>query len=131
MMIVITSPSTSRVPSVCSSMLELFPHASAGPKASRESLRELLRPRTGIASSRSAHTRPGGGAALRRLAAVLELAGGGVPAALAAAAAREASRASYLYLGERRVHGARGPRLRDWAVVDNVGGETLREEIDR
>jgi predicted transcriptional regulator of viral defense system len=77
-----------------------------------------------------ARRRPGGGAALRRLAAILELVGTDVPPPLAAAAAA-AEGASYLYLGERRLHGTHGRRLRDWAVVDNVGAETLREEIER
>jgi len=75
--------------------------------------------------------RPIGGAALRRLAATLELAGAEVPADLAAAASAVAADASYLYLGERRLHGARGRRLRQWAVVDNVGAESLREEVAR
>lgn len=78
-----------------------------------------------------AEQRPAGGAALRRLAAILELTGAEVPPALAAAARASAEGASYLYLGERRLHGATGPRLRDWAVVDNVGAATLREEIVR
>jgi predicted transcriptional regulator of viral defense system len=69
--------------------------------------------------------------ALRRLAAVLDLAGEDVPPALAAAAASAATRASDLYLGERRLYGAQGHRLPRWAVVDNVGEETLREEIAR
>lgn len=73
---------------------------------------------------------PAGGAALRRLAAVLESLGVQPPAPLArAAAVRPAT--SYLYLGERRIHGTRGRRLTRWAVVDNVGSETLREEVDR
>jgi predicted transcriptional regulator of viral defense system len=77
-----------------------------------------------------AHRRPDGHRALRRLAAILELADAHVPSALGASASAEAG-ASYLYLGERRVHGAQGRRLRQWAVVDNVGAEALREEIDR
>ena len=75
--------------------------------------------------------RPVGGAALRRLAATLELAGAEVPAELAAAAGAAAVGASYMYLGERRLHGAHGRRLRQWAVVDNVGAESLREEVAR
>jgi predicted transcriptional regulator of viral defense system len=77
-----------------------------------------------------ARRRPGGGAALRRLAAILELAGADVPSVLATAAAA-GPQTSYLYLGERRVHGTHGRRLRAWAVVDNVGAEALREEIQR
>lgn len=77
-----------------------------------------------------ARRRPGGVAALRRLAAILDLLDVKVPAALATAAAAP-SGASYLYLGERRLHGARGRRMARWAVVDNVGVETLREEIGR
>jgi hypothetical protein len=29
------------------------------------------------------------------------------------------------------LYGTHGRHLRDWAVVDNVGAETLREEIER
>lgn len=77
-----------------------------------------------------ARQRSGGVAALRRLAAILDLLDVEVPVALATAAAAP-SGTPYLYLGERRLHGARGPRLNRWAVVDNVGVETLREEIGR
>jgi len=77
-----------------------------------------------------AHKRSGGGAALRRLAAILELVGTDIPPPLSAAAATD-SGTSYLYLGERRLHGTHGRRLRDWAIVDNVGAEILREEIER
>jgi predicted transcriptional regulator of viral defense system len=75
-----------------------------------------------------ARKRPAGAAAVRRLAATLDLLDIEVPAPLANAAATDDS---YLYLGERRLYGARGPRLARWAVVDNVGVETLREEIGR
>ena len=75
--------------------------------------------------------RPSGGAGLRRLAATLELAGEDVPVELAAAAGGAAVGASYLYLGERRLHGTHGRRLPQWAVVDNVGTEALREEVAR
>ena len=68
---------------------------------------------------------------LRRLAAVLEIADEEVPPALAGAAETAACGASYLYLGERRLYGAQGRRLPRWAVVDNVGQETIREEISR
>ncbi len=77
-----------------------------------------------------ARERPGGGAALRRLATTLDLLGVEIPTPLATAAAACAG-TSYLYLGERRLYGARGRRLAQWAVVDNVGVETLREEIAR
>lgn len=77
-----------------------------------------------------ARRRPRGAAALRRLAAILDLLDIEVPAALAHAATAP-SGMSYLYLGERRLHGARGRRMARWAVVDNVGVETLREEIAR
>ena len=77
-----------------------------------------------------ARERPGGGAALRRLAAILDLLDVKIPTPLATAAAACAG-TSYLYLGERRLHGARGRRLARWSVVDNVGVETLREEIAR
>lgn len=78
-----------------------------------------------------AGVRPNGGAALRRLAATLELTEGDVPDDLGRAASAAARDASYLYLGERRLHGAHGRRLRQWAVVDNVGAESLREELAR
>jgi predicted transcriptional regulator of viral defense system len=74
--------------------------------------------------------RGGGTAALRRLAATLELVEREVPAPLAAAATVVGG-TPHLYLGERRLHGTRGRRLRDWAVVDNVGAERLVEEVDR
>jgi predicted transcriptional regulator of viral defense system len=73
----------------------------------------------------------GRSSALRRLAAVLEIAGEEVPPALADAAGTAAAGLPYLYLGERRVYGAHGHRLPRWAVVDNVGDETVREEIGR
>jgi predicted transcriptional regulator of viral defense system len=77
-----------------------------------------------------ARERPGGGAALRRLAAILDLLDVKVPAAPPTEVAACAG-TSYLYLGERRLYGARGRRLAQWRVVDNVGVETLREEIAR
>jgi predicted transcriptional regulator of viral defense system len=77
-----------------------------------------------------ARERPGGGAALRRVAAILDLLDVKVPPPLATTAAACAG-TSYLYLGERRLYGARGRRLARWSVVDNVGVETLREEIAR
>jgi predicted transcriptional regulator of viral defense system len=76
-----------------------------------------------------AQQRPNGAAALRRLAAIVELLGLEVPAPLAAAA--DGADESYLYVGERRVHGASGPRLPRWRVVDNVGAERLRDELRR
>lgn len=72
----------------------------------------------------------GGAAALRRLAATLDVTGRDVPPPLAAAA-RVSPGAAYLYLGERRLHGAGGRRLTRWAVVDNIGGDTLAEETRR
>lgn len=78
-----------------------------------------------------ADQQPSGGVALRRLAATLELADADVPAELAIAADAAGADASYLYLGERRLHGTHGRRLRRWAVVDNIGADSLREETAR
>ena len=71
-----------------------------------------------------------GRAALRRIAALLEILDLEIPQTLAKhAQARRGE--SLLYLGERRILGAHGPRLPRWAVVDNVGADVLREEIVR
>ncbi len=77
-----------------------------------------------------AHRRPNGTAALRRLAAILDVLEIEVPKPLPTVATADTD-TSYLYLGERRVYGSRGERLSRWGVVDNVGVETLREEIAR
>jgi predicted transcriptional regulator of viral defense system len=71
-----------------------------------------------------------GHAALRRIAALMEILGLAIAGTLAKHA-RAHPGDSLLYLGERRVHGAHGARLRRWAVVDNVGADVLREEIIR
>lgn len=69
-------------------------------------------------------------AALRRLAAILEILGHGVPDALAAAATARPGE-SPLFLGERRIYGAKGKRLARWQVVVNVDPGVLREELSR
>lgn len=71
-----------------------------------------------------------GQAGLRRLAALLELLEIAVPKDLAAGINYDEERAPF-YLGERRIFGARGHLLSRWAVIDNVGGATLRDEIER
>lgn len=71
-----------------------------------------------------------GHAALRRIAATLEILGHPVPRPLADHA-HAASGESPLYLGERRVFGSRGPRLGRWQVVANVDAAALREEVTR
>ncbi len=71
-----------------------------------------------------------GRAALRRLAATVEILGRPVPRPLAAHAVA-APGESPLYLGERRVFGSRGPRLDRWQVVANVDADALREEVAR
>jgi hypothetical protein len=71
-----------------------------------------------------------GHAALRRLAALMEILDLQIPKAFAKhAQARHGE--SLLYLGERRIFGARGARLARWAVIDNIGAAALREEIVR
>lgn len=71
-----------------------------------------------------------GRAALRRLAATLEILGRPVPRPLAAHAVAVPGD-SPLYLAERRVFGSRGPRLGRWQVVANVDADALREEVIR
>jgi predicted transcriptional regulator of viral defense system len=71
-----------------------------------------------------------GHAALRRLAATVEILGHPVPRPLATHAVA-APGESPLYLGERRVFGSRGPRLDRWQVVANVDADALREEVAR
>jgi predicted transcriptional regulator of viral defense system len=71
-----------------------------------------------------------GSAALRRLAATVEILGRPVPRALAAGA-RAGAKEPPLYLGERRVFGSRGQRLDRWQVVANVDADALREEVTR
>ncbi|MGO9448922.1 MAG: hypothetical protein ACLQQB_05990 [Solirubrobacteraceae bacterium] len=71
-----------------------------------------------------------GRAALRRLAALMEILDLQIPKAVAKHAQARPGE-SLLYLGERRIFGAHGTRLSRWAVIDNIGAETLREEIVR
>lgn len=67
---------------------------------------------------------------LRRLAAMLEILGHAVPDELERVATALPGE-SLLYLGERRIHGAKGPRLARWQVVVNVDPGILHEEISR
>lgn len=71
-----------------------------------------------------------GTAALRRLAATVEVLDRPVPRSLATGARTDAA-GSPLYLGERRIFGSRGPRLDRWRVVANVDPGSLREEVAR
>ncbi len=71
-----------------------------------------------------------GRAALRRTAALLEILDLQIPETLAKHA-RARPGESLLYIGERRIFVAHGTRLPRWAVVDNIGGTALREEIVR
>jgi predicted transcriptional regulator of viral defense system len=71
-----------------------------------------------------------GRAALRRIAALLEILDLRIPTRLAKHA-RAHRGESLLYLGERRIFGAHGTRLPRWAVIDNIGASALREEIVR
>jgi predicted transcriptional regulator of viral defense system len=71
-----------------------------------------------------------GRAALRRIAALLEILDLTIPPTLAKHA-RARPGESLLYLGERRIFGAHGTRLPRWAVLDNIGAPALREEILR
>lgn len=67
---------------------------------------------------------------LRRLAAVLEIVGHGVPDELARVASALPGE-SAMFLGERRIYGAKGKRLARWQVVINVDPGVLREELSR
>jgi predicted transcriptional regulator of viral defense system len=71
-----------------------------------------------------------GRAALRRIAALLEILDLRIPATLAKHA-RAHRGGSVLYLGERRIFGAHGTHLVRWGVIDNIGTSALREEILR
>jgi predicted transcriptional regulator of viral defense system len=71
-----------------------------------------------------------GRAALRRIAALLEILDLQIPAKLAKHAQAHRGE-SLLYLGERRILGAQGTRLPRWGVIDNIGASALREEVLR
>lgn len=94
----------------------------------RASMVERTPTLTGTSSSILAN-RPSGRAA-RRIAALLEILDLQIPETLAKRAKAHRGE-SLLYLGERRIHGARGTHLPRWAVVDNIGAAALREEIVR
>jgi hypothetical protein len=72
-----------------------------------------------------------GNVALRRLAALIELTSGEVPAPLRRAATQVAEAHSPIYLGERRIFGTSGDLLSRFGVVNNVSPEALREEVRR
>ena len=65
-----------------------------------------------------------GRAALRRIAALMEILDLQIPETLAKHAKAHRGE-SLLYLGERRIHGAHGTRLPRWAVLDNIGAAAL------
>lgn len=69
-------------------------------------------------------------AGLRRLAAMLEILGHVVPDELARVATARPGE-SALFLGERRIYGAKGKRFSRWQVVVNVDPSVLREEVSR
>lgn len=71
-----------------------------------------------------------GRAALRRIAALMEILEIDIPDELAREA-RAHRGESPLYLGERRIFGARGNRMPSWAVIENIGADALREEVVR
>ena len=71
-----------------------------------------------------------GKAGLRRIAALLELLGHAVPEGLAEAATA-GPRESLLFLGERRVYGARGKRLPKWQVVVNIDPSVIDQKVSR
>ena len=71
-----------------------------------------------------------GRAALRRIAALMEILDLKVPARLAKHAKARAGE-QLLYLGPRSIHGTHGMRLARWAVLDNIGADVLREEVLR
>ncbi len=77
-------------------------------------------------SRRSGRARAG----LRRLAAMLEIHGRQVPNQLARVATALPGE-SPLFLGERRLYGAKGERIPRWQVVVNVNPVLLREELSR
>jgi predicted transcriptional regulator of viral defense system len=71
-----------------------------------------------------------GGAAARRIAALLEILGQEVPADLARLASAGKG-AALIYLGSTRIHGRRGELLPRWRVQLNVSPAALREEVTR
>lgn len=74
---------------------------------------------------------PNGLAALRRLAALLDVIGTPVPRPLAARAAHPTQRVRRIFLGEPEFEGGDGELLEPWTVIGNVGAEDLREELRR
>jgi len=67
---------------------------------------------------------------LRRLAAMLGALDRQVPDELARVATARPGE-SALFLGERRIYGAKGKRLPQWQVIVNVDPRLLREELLR
>jgi predicted transcriptional regulator of viral defense system len=74
---------------------------------------------------------PSGLAAMRRLAALMELIGTRVPEPLAARASHPGQRVRRIYLGETEFEGHDGELLEPWNVVGNVDAADLREELGR
>lgn len=79
---------------------------------------------------RMAQDHPRGGAAARRLAALLRVLGHSVPAPLARYA--KSRKTKYpMSLDDRSIHGRSGQILEDLGVIVNVPEEALREEVRR
>lgn len=74
---------------------------------------------------------PSGLAAMRRLAALLEVIGATVPRPLAARAAHPGHRVRRIFLGEPEFEGDDGELLEPWNVIGNVDAADLREELGR
>jgi predicted transcriptional regulator of viral defense system len=74
---------------------------------------------------------PNGIAAMRRLAALLDLLGEPVPEPLAARAAHPGRRVRQILLSDSEFDGNQGKSLQPWSVIANVDAEELREELRR
>jgi predicted transcriptional regulator of viral defense system len=80
---------------------------------------------------RLTETHPHGLAAMRRLAALLDLLQIPVPRPLAQQAAHRGRRVRQIFLGEPRFDGSEGDLLEPWDVIGNVDAEDLRDELRR
>lgn len=74
---------------------------------------------------------PKGLAAMRRLAALLDVIEAPVPRPLAARAAHRGQRVRRIFLGEPEFEGEDGELLEPWNVIGNVDAQDLREELSR
>jgi predicted transcriptional regulator of viral defense system len=80
---------------------------------------------------RLAEAHPNGLAAMRRLAALLDIVEPPVPRPLAARASHAGRRVRRIFLGDPKFDGSEGPLLEPWGVIANVDREDLREELWR